>query len=96
MRLPWGDSACFPVFQSYGIMYGGAEEREALPDVVKASVVRCNCIQEITHRRIVSAVADQDQVKQAGCVVDEIGYGTPAEIELTEILISLVSQQFFE
>ena len=42
-----GDSACFPIFQSYGIKCGGAGEREAFLEVAKACVVRGNGIQEM-------------------------------------------------
>ena len=83
----WYDSPCAPVFQRHGIGIAGADEDESIPEVVEAGFVCSNCIQEVTHRWVVGAVADENEMIQTGGIVDQVRNNAPSQIKLPKILV---------
>lgn len=68
------DFTTFPVFKRDWIGRPGSGERETLFQVVKARAICGHRVQQISHRGIIGAVADEDEIEQSRRVVDEVRY----------------------
>src|ERR1039457_4639059 len=65
----------------------GADEGKPLLQIVKPGTVRRDCIQQISHGRVICAVTDENQMEQPCGIIDEIGNNSSPEVELSKVAI---------
>jgi hypothetical protein len=64
-----------------------SEEREPFFKIAKASDVRGYRVEQVAHRWVVCAVADEHEMEEASSVVDEVWDDTAPQVELAKVLV---------
>src|SRR5208282_2866460 len=84
----WCDTAPLPIRYRDRIRRPlRADEGKPLLEIVKPGTVRRDCIQQISHGRVICAVADENQMEQPRGIIDEIGNNSSPKVELSKVAI---------
>lgn len=77
----------FPILKCHRIRSVRTEERKSFLEVGEPKAVGRYRVEQIPHRRIICAVANQYEMIKTCRIVDEVGDDTASKVKLSKILI---------